>query len=281
VFTIVSPNRNRVDSLAKVLPSWQRVPSIAQIVIVDFGSEPPIALQHFASPAKIKIIRVTNSAVWRIGLAINIGCDFANEARIVKLDSDIEIRDASCLQAWDLGAAFYRGHHSGAVSNGQAVFAQRHWRAVGGYNEWLSGYGFDDSDFYGRLRRSGIVERRLEDGFLVEHRHGNESRAPGPIQTEFVSAEFATDADRILYLLSKNTYLAMLREWGAGLRVGYSVSAAHDGSTQVMLHEFTEEYRWADALANLLAVVRLSGTEQNVHLLNRIVAAYLAASGGL
>ncbi|MBV8537672.1 MAG: hypothetical protein JO128_18900, partial [Alphaproteobacteria bacterium] len=144
--------------------------------VVDFGSDRPIEPAAFADRRKLKLVRVSGTDEWRISLALNIGIDQASTPAICKLDSDIEIVDAAWLSGVDTQAAFYRGRYDSPVSNGQAIFAKRHWQAVGGYNEWLSGYGFDDSDFYIRLRKSGLEERRIEPGFITERPHAITAR---------------------------------------------------------------------------------------------------------
>jgi len=47
-----------------------------------------------------------------------------------------------------------------------------------------------------------------------------------------------------------------------------------------VLQSFGSDYRWADAVASFLAVVRVSGTPQNVDLLNSLVRQYLSEVGG-
>jgi glycosyltransferase involved in cell wall biosynthesis len=280
-FSVVTPNRNRLGTLIEVLPSWQRCEQVAEIVVVDLGSRVPIRFDDFQSASKIKLVRVLNSDCWRIGLAINLGVDQASFDGICKLDSDIELLDGAALASMALDAAFYRGRAGSAVSNGQAVFSKRLWSKVGGYNEWLSGYGFDDSDFYARLRHSGVRERYIGADCLRELQHANESRAATESRMEFFNVDLPSADLRLLHMLSRNTYLGMLRRWSAELRHCYIQRQVADGTIEVELSERSDEYRWADALANMLAVVRLSGTPQNVGLLNNLVAHYLGAIGGL
>lgn len=279
MITIVTPNRNRLSSLRTALPSWQRAESVSEIVVVDFGSEQAISGRDFPSQEKLKIVRVVNPDKWRIGLAINIGCDFASGEAILKLDSDIGVVDLSALSSADLTRSFFRGHFQTAVSNGQCLFAKPHWQAIGGYNEWLSDYGFDDTDFYQRLRRSGIIEKRIPPGLLEEIRHGDELRVGGEVRTEFVRAQLPSASHRVAFYNSRNTYLAMMRQWEPALRVPYTVDLT-SGTPLVRLGDFHPSFRWADALAGFLAVARMSGEADNSSLSDSIVATYLADAGG-
>lgn len=280
-FSIVTPNRNRLASLQKVMPSWQRCEQVSEIIVVDFGGEPAITPQHFESPHKISLVRVLNADCWRIGLAINLGVDQCRNDTICKLDSDIEIRAGAELGALSTAEAFYRGRAGTAVSNGQVLFNKAHWQRVGGYNEWLSGYGYDDSDYYSRLRRSGVAERDLSATSLSEHLHGNEVRAATDLRSEFFNIPLSQADARLLYMLSRNTYLGMLRPWSAELRLRYRSRPLEAGTVAIELEKLPDDYRWADGMANMLAVVRASGTQSNVNLLNGLVARYLAETGGL
>jgi len=280
-FSVVTPNRNRLASLQRVVPSWQRCEAVAEIVIVDFGSDRAITLADFESPRKIRIVRVLNPDCWRIGLAINLGVDHSSTDVICKLDSDMEILEGAAFAASNVSATFYRGRAGTAVSNGQVLFNKQHWARVGGYNEWLSGYGYDDSDYYLRLRHSGVAERDIAPGSLREHTHDNETRAATDLRAEFFTLTLPNADARLLYMLSRNTYLGMMRRWSAELRLPYRTRQVEDGTGAVELERMSDEYRWTDAQASLLAVVRISGTPQNVNLLNGVVARYLSESGGL
>jgi glycosyltransferase involved in cell wall biosynthesis len=279
-FSIVTPNRDRLSTLQRVIGSWQACRHVSEIIIVDFGSREPIAPGHFASTDKLHIVRVENADCWRIGLAINIGVQLASGERICKLDSDIAIRDDALLSRVDLEGAFYRGRDGTATSNGQACFRKRSWEAVGGYNEWMSGYGFDDTDFYQRLRQSGLTERSFEDGSLEEMPHDPHTRATTDYRSEVISIKLPDPGTRMTFMVSRNTYLAMLRQWSSALRLPFYAGHRTNGVTSITLSDWGDEYRWADTMASYLAVVRLSGTPQNVELLNSLVLRYLNERGG-
>ncbi len=281
MYAVVTPNRNRLATLQEVLPSWQAAPLVSEIVVVDFGSERPIEPADFADRRKLKLVRVSGTDEWRIGLALNIGVDHAQCEAICKLDSDIEITNATWLSGVDTQAAFYRGRYDGPVSNGQAIFAKRHWQAVGGYNEWLSGYGFDDSDFYIRLRKAGVEERRIDPGFIVERPHAITSRVSDKLTTEFFELAPPDPKGRLVFTSSRNTYLAYLRPWTPELRRGRTVRALADGVTGVELAPISEAHRKAAAFANVLGLVRMAGVPEHVELLNAMVATFLAEDGGL
>lgn len=281
MYSIVTPNRNRLETLVQVLPSWQATPLVSEIVIVDFGSDRPIELADFADRRKLKLVRVGATDEWRIGLAINLGVDHTRCEAICKLDSDIEIKAPDWLAQPALDHAFYRGRHGGPVSNGQAMFAKRHWQATGGYNEWLSGYGFDDSDFYMRLRRSGLAERAIDPGVLIERPHSLDSRTAPKIATEFFQLNPPDPKARILFTASRNTYLAYMCGWSPGQRRPYTSRALADGVVAVELGALGDAYRKASAFANFLGLVRMTGAPEHTDLLGAMIAKFLSEDGGL
>jgi hypothetical protein len=279
-FSIVTANRDRLETLRHVMRSWQTCEHVTEVIVIDFGSSTPVRPEHFESTDKLRIIRVSNADCWRIGLAINLGVDQAANEFICKLDSDVAIRDFTFLSRLDLQGSFYRGRDGSGTSNGQVCFSRRAWSDVGGYNEWLSGWGFDDTDFYQRLRLNGVKECALEQGSLAEIPHSVQTRGATDFHTEFLSLKFPDVSTRLTYMTSRNTYLAMLRRWSAELRVPYASETRPDGTATIELEQMSDEFRWSDALASYLAVVRISGTPHNVNILNSLVERYLSENGG-
>ena len=281
MYSLVTPNRNRQESLRRVLPSWQATPLIHEIVVVDYGSDDPIRHQQFVSPNKLKIVRVENSTAWCIGLAINIGVDHAASDAICKLDSDVTLTASDWLAGLDLRNAFYRGHYAYGVSNGQVLFTRQHWQVVGGYHEWLTDYGYDDSDFYQRLRAAGTREQILPTGALAAELHEHGSRIGIEIRNEFFALQTRTPEERLNYFSLRNTYLAMIRPWSASLRCPYAARAESDARVTVELAAPSAERRWAEAIANFCALARATGVPANSKVLDAMVGTFLSERGGL
>lgn len=281
MYSIVTPNRNRLETLREVLPSWQATPLVSEIVIVDFGSDRPIEPADFASRDKLKLVRVVTTEEWRISLAINLGIDHAASDAILKLDSDIEIRRPECLAELSLDGAFYRGRYTSSVSNGQAAFLKRDWQRIGGYNEWLSGYGFDDSDFYLRMRRQGLEERAIAPDALVERQHSLDSRTAPTITTEFFHLNPPDPKARMVFTASRNTYLAYMCGWSPQMRRRATARPLADNVIGVELASLDDAYRKAAAFANFLGLVRLTGSKEQQDLLAAMIAKFLTEDGGL
>ena len=281
MYSVVTANRNRLPHLLANVPTWQRLAPISEIVVVDFGSDRPIALSDFADPAKITLVRVEKTDDWRLGLAYNIGVDHATNPLICKLDSDIAIANGAWLDHVDAEHYFYRGRYTGSVSHGQVVFATRHWKAVGGYHEWLSGWGADDTDFYIRLRRRGVPEREIGPSFLQETAHSHDIRTSPRITTEFFELNPIDPQARILFTGSRNTYLINMYPWTPQMRLAYSAQRVGDNVVRVELPPLPDAYRRGVAFANYLALVRLKGSEEQNQLLAAMIARFLSEDGGM
>src|SRR6185312_14632362 len=252
MFTLVTPNRNRIEHLRQCLLSWQRSKLISDVVVVDYESVEPITYSDFTSAEKLLIVRVTNTDQWRQGHATNIGIDFASSDYIAKFDSDQLIDADWPLALIDLKDTFYRGDfRRGVVSNGQAIFSKRHWGEIGGYNEWLSGYGFDDTDFYARLRTSGVKEAFLPAGIVSEIPHGNAVRA-----TYDATHGYQLGSDnRLGFDQCKNGCMALSHLWRPSYRLNYDLGRLPDGRIEVTLPDWPEDFFRLDKVAQLVAAL--------------------------
>lgn len=79
---------------------------------------------------------------------------------------------------------FYTSNAAGGDIVGRVCVRKEDFPAVKGYNEALQGYGFEDSDLFTRLERSGLIHKRFDNpGFYHCVRHPNEDR----VKDEFMA----------------------------------------------------------------------------------------------
>ena len=57
------------------------------------------------------------------------------------------------------------------------IWARADFEAVKGYDEAFRGWGGDDTDFFERLSRHGVAQRRYPSDFVTAISHGDEERA--------------------------------------------------------------------------------------------------------
>ena len=202
-------NRNR--NLLLSISQWVRCKDINEIIIVDWTSTVEVkeTIKDVLKSSKIKItiIRVTNASKWILTTAYNLAAKYTNYDKILKLDCDnfISLNFAKYhkLDALKASSCFYSGNWEEARNenekhlNGVIYLYRKDFFAVGGYNEYIQSYGWDDSDLYLRLKKiainlyinnnhvSHIEHSDLERGVVME----NNNRAFKYIQTNRLLCE--------------------------------------------------------------------------------------------
>jgi glycosyltransferase involved in cell wall biosynthesis len=261
MFSIVTPNRDRLEHLKQAVQTWQKKKLVAEIVVVDYGSTPPIRHFDFENAEKIRIIRVEGTADWRIGHAINIGFDFASNRYIMKLDADVLVEHDEWLSGLDLDKNFFRGDLK-TVPMGEVVVLKDHFLAVGGYNEFLSGWGFDDQDFYIRLKSKGLRECYIPPAFLRAIPHSNELR--GRYKTTYLFGQINDAETRADFDHRKNTLLSFMQEWHLSMRTPYTVLSESAQLVTIRTEQIKNRYKSQDAIAETLFALYFNSTDDNV-----------------
>jgi hypothetical protein len=174
---------NRTEKLEQMLPTWAKVESIKDIVVVDWSSKIPIIeseniqkiLKKFN---KIKIVRVENEKFFHICKSNNIGFQFTNNQNriLLKLDVDYVNIDESWMNNLALkegpdgrfrlknyfligSCRFYRG------TNGFLLVNKKIFEVVKGYNEnYTPGWGGEDTDLYERIYD---LTKKLENEYIL------------------------------------------------------------------------------------------------------------------
>lgn len=168
--SVVTTCKNRANYLLETIGSFLSQPSVSEVIVVDFDSTEPVydKLSDFSSNNKLKVLRVDNQPVWKIGLAQNIGINFSSADYVLKIDSDVGILDLNrSLDLLATGNSFVRGRSKLGVSSGLVLFEKADFLSIGGYNDWITGWGYDDGDFYRRLYAKGLTSHDfLKDDFF-------------------------------------------------------------------------------------------------------------------
>ena len=189
VVSVVVACMNRTPSLRTTLPSWTRIPSVGEIVVVDWSSSSPttpqaqtggdtsiesLTTREAASHPDItfRVVRVDGESKWMLARAYNLAASRATLPILLKLDCDYEIPDAAPLETL-LGKmqtgfedeAFFTGDWRSARDenekhlNGLLAIRRADFRRVGGYDERIQTYGWDDTDLHERLTSEGMEHR--------------------------------------------------------------------------------------------------------------------------
>ena len=169
--SIVCACMNRSKPLEACIGSWLLNKQINEILIIDWSSSPKLKLDNL--DPRIRIVRVDGEKYFNLGKAYNFGFKLAKSSKIIKMDADYFInpyydfigelplpKSTFYTGSWKLGEfdgdmGFFR------YTNGWLYIEKEDFLSVGGYREDLKGYGFDDSDLYNRLKKSGLAQGTL------------------------------------------------------------------------------------------------------------------------
>jgi len=133
-----------------------------------------------ATNCNIKIMHVVNASRWILSPAFNLAVMNSDQSRILKLDCD-DLLKPEFVRSHELSPGEFRcGEWTKARTeqekylNGLTMFHRDDFISVGMYNEYITTYGWDDSDLYARLESK--CKKLSIDNDLVEHLpHGDRS----------------------------------------------------------------------------------------------------------
>jgi hypothetical protein len=215
--SIVTGCRNRASFLLQSLPTWLACPVVNEIIVVDWGSQPPLELPH--NPT-VRLLRVEGVSSWILSSALNFGLSQANEELILKLDCDHKLHREFFTQhpLSRTSEHFYAGNWQIARNenerhiNGSVFLTREQFLASGGYNEHITSYGWDDTDLYQRLVVLGYTQKDISPDYLDHIPHENDLRSEREPQLEIL----------------KNMHLVKYLPWSR-----YSDSTRYELLTQV------------------------------------------------
>lgn len=222
--SLVTCAMNREENLLRALASWLACPEIAEIVIVDWSSEAPVAgalaREGIADP-RIRLVRVEGEPRWVLSWAFNVGFRLAQGDRILKADADIVLEERFFAKNHLAPGRFIAGNWRNA-EEGQAhvngfFFAHRaDLAAVGGFNEQITTYGWDDDDLYARLVEAGAERQDVAAGTIRHLDHSDAARLgqgrPEGAGTPVQSAAEEIRADT-MHKIRANRLLSYLMPW--------------------------------------------------------------------
>lgn len=183
---IVAACMNRQGTLKKVLPTWLNVKGVDEVIIVDWGSDPP--LKPIVQPEqdkRLKLFRVNTESSWVLSRAYNLAVNLTKREYVIRTDCDYSLHP-DILQAHNLSKTeegFYSGNWILARNenevhlNGAMIMKRSKFWNVGGYDERIQTYGWDDEDLYIRLRAANMKKLNISYDHVMHVSHGDGKRA--------------------------------------------------------------------------------------------------------
>ena len=179
---------NRREHLLSTAPKVAAWPHHGEHLIVDWSSTVPVRREELPADPRIRLLRVEGEPRWNLCRAYNFAVEQARGEWVLKLDADAWPTEAfdPFLPALRMCGEGGNGEAGGVCAfgsgpegrKGQFLIERELFEEVGGFNELLVGYGFDDKDLVGRLlQRSGQVAAKLPQEWIGVISHSDAERA--------------------------------------------------------------------------------------------------------
>lgn len=268
----------RHETIKKTAPAWLAVNGVDEIVVVDWSSEPPLepAIRSIPNGDRIRIIRVNGESKWVLSRAYNLAINATRYSHVIRTDCDYHIQPNFVVAHRDLidedsknsseniqqsRLRYFAGNYDLARNenevhlNGAVFIKRKDFLNIGGYDERIQTYGWDDEDLYNRLSNAGYKKLNISYDHVSHVSHDNSGRAQSGVK--FATVEI--DLNSLL--------LAKLKPWSksTGMETHYQEvkgasgdnrlvieAASRPKSLQELVSQADYESAWAEALGRRL-----------------------------
>lgn len=234
---------NRHQTLSRVLPKWRLVENVSEILILDWSSSPPLlpSVQLAAAEdPRVRLLRVEQEPQWVLSRAYNLAIRATSFDTIMRMDCDYTL-DPRFVAAHNLDSSaspiskqplFYAGNYQHARNenevhlNGAVYIKRAHFLAIGGYDERIQTYGWDDEDLYTRLEQSGLRKHNISYDHVTHVPHDDSDRAQRDVK--FVQVEIDLNSLLLKHLPKWNRSGLQSSQWSVmeGMHGNYTVLKA-------------------------------------------------------
>tara|TARA_Y100000004_G_scaffold110227_1_gene123694 strand:+ start:17618 stop:18427 length:810 start_codon:yes stop_codon:yes gene_type:complete len=223
---IATITKNRIKNLIPSLLTWLELDQVSVINIFDFRSDIPVygALRRYSilDDKRINVYRCEKEEDFHRTKFWNIAISETNADKILKLDSDYKIHPQFINYHPLTGKKlFYAGNWKTARVKNESflhglVYARKEdFLGVGGYNERLTGYGWEDDDIYQRMKDNGCeyLDISYDYAYHIPHSHLERIKADRRRNPEAYNEEWATvrDIEGALPLYKEEVESEMMR----------------------------------------------------------------------
>lgn len=177
--TIVTVCRNRSFHLEETAPRVSRWPFHGRHIIVDWNSDSTIKLSSLPDDPRILLVHVRGESSWNPALAYNFAVSLVLSRYVMRMDADCWPE-----QVWDPSTCIIKDQiyvgGGGEGRFGQFLMPTDLFRRVGGFNEYMRGWGFEDKDLRYRIEyQFGCVLREISNVNIGVITHSNFDRVSG------------------------------------------------------------------------------------------------------
>ncbi|MEM9024502.1 MAG: sulfotransferase, partial [Bacteroidota bacterium] len=179
-----------------------------EFVLLDYNSPDGMEdwvqtnFSEYLEEGRLVYCRTTEPAHFQHAHARNLALQLGSGEILVNVDADnftgpdFAFYLAEAMQHRDQFACGITAYRHGFGSFGRVAVWREQFHAVNGYDEGMSGYGYEDDDFYSRLVQHGYRPLGIPMRFLRGIKHGNDLRE----QYTFHSRDRSMALNRSRYL---------------------------------------------------------------------------------
>lgn len=261
--SLVSACQNHHEALRYTLPSWLKLESLHEIILIDWSSKPSLHLLveeldgiTDRDPA-LYVIEVKDQAKWEPSRAFNLGFRAAHCSHVLRVECDHKVRDDFIVTHDLRGKAFFAGNtHLERSESDEDLFGtlfikKKSFFDVGGYDERIQDYGGEQDDVFNRLEKNGFQRLDIDYDKLL-HNHHHDSRIDGNLTSIHIGKriEIETNAELLQSLPPWNN----LEAWRSFSFNAESLSSPN-GSTRSHIHS-NVQYRTITADSHTAPSIR-------------------------
>jgi hypothetical protein len=183
MISVVTVSMNRTTHLLESAKRLSAINSHNEHLIVDWSSKKEISRSELPEDPRIKLIRVSGESDWWLTRAYNFAVSMASNPVILKMDADVlldkdffnnnDLHKNQVLTAQDI----YGGWSSPAGLSGLFSLHRSDFDSIGGFNEYIKGWGWDEMDLMTRLWRKNLAFRHFDLGSTSAIKHSNTERS--------------------------------------------------------------------------------------------------------
>ena len=220
VVTVCMNRREHLLRSAAAVAAW---PWHNEHLVVDWSSSVPLRRDELPADPRLRLLRVDGERRWNLCRAYNFAVARCVGKRVFKLDADAWPTEAFNPEDPSLRLPGPRADAEGCLCafgsgpdgrKGQFLIDRALFEAVGGFNELLEGYGFDDKDLLSRLCMfCGYQAIPFPPHWIAVIAHSDEERAEQLAGRSAMAISQGLAAMRATRLA--NRLLAAQSHWGA------------------------------------------------------------------
>jgi glycosyltransferase involved in cell wall biosynthesis len=195
--SVIIPVRNRKKNLYGAVKSLLKQDfdkNDFEIIVVDYGGsdDSKKMLEEF-NDDRIRYIYVDENGIWNLPRARNIGIRRAKGKLIITMDGDMILSKNVLKKVYE---DFYKRKKSvlyqiprREITKNKAINAhppgpfpgcfqdsdRKNWFKVRGFDERMTGYGYEDGDLVMRMKRIGVEQYWMPSTLKIYHQYHEES----------------------------------------------------------------------------------------------------------